>query len=379
MNASVADIKNKNGSWLEVKFSTQQIIELCLDRENMANTLASCLENHARLFVVHGKRSYQSCGAKAMLDDVVLRSGSEMVEFDDFSENPKKDDVNSGLAMLKNNPPDLIIGLGGGSVLDMAKLIKYYSHQAIPLLAIPTTSGTGAESTHFAVCYINGVKHSISDNTILPNRVILYPPFTYQNGKYLTSCTGFDALAQAIEAYWNINSTTESDVCSLQAIDLIYPTLSKEMLSHEDRIKLLIGANYAGHAINITRTTVPHALSYTLTSKYGYPHGHAVALTFPFFFKYNLRGKAEFYRGIDYDQYVVKMNKLLSVLKMEDDPYVMMKSYIHRLGLSFDSERNFDDLVVAKGINLERAANTPISIDEDVIMDAVKSVREIIH
>lgn len=73
------------------------------------------------------------------------------------------------------------------------------------------------------------------------------------------------------------------------------------------------------------------------------------------------------------------MNKLLSVLKMEDDPYVMMKSYIHRLGLSFDSERNFDDLIVAKGINLVRAANTPISIDEDVIMDAVKSVREIIH
>ena len=74
---------------------------------------------------------------------------------------------------------------------------------------------------------------------------------------------------------------------ALQAISLIYHLLSKEELMHDDRTQLLIGANYAGQAINITRTTLPHALSYTLTSKYGYPHGHAVALAFPYFFKYN--------------------------------------------------------------------------------------------
>lgn len=376
MNASVVDIKQKKDSCLEVKTSTQQVIELCLERDEMAESLTSCISNKAKIFVVHGKKSYQSCGAKALLEEVVMRCGSEIVEFDGFSDNPKKEDVDRGVALFKHNEPDMIIGLGGGSVLDMAKLIRFYSQQTIPLLAIPTTSGTGAESTHFAVCYINGVKHSISDDEILPNRVILYPPFTFQNGKYLTSYTGFDALAQAIEAYWNINSTTESDEYALRAIDLIYSTLSKDVLTHEDRVNLLIGANYAGRAINITRTTVPHALSYTLTSKYGYPHGHAVALTFPYFFKYNVEGEAALYKGNDYQHFIAKMNRLCSLMGIGDDLYFAMKRFISQLGLSFDPMRDFDDTVVAKGINLERAKNTPIAINNDVILSAVKSIRE---
>jgi len=259
--------------------------------------------------------------------------------------------------------------------MDMAKLIRFYSEQSLPLLAIPTTAGTGAESTQFAVCYIDGVKHSINDESILPDHVILYPPFTYQNGQYLTSCTGFDALAQAIEAYWNVNATEESDGFALQVIQHIFPLLGKEELTPLDRAALLRSANDAGKAINITRTTVPHALSYTLTSKYGYPHGHAVALTFPFFLKYNLEGKEDAYRGKDYNQYVSKMEQLRSLLNLGGAPFESFRTYIQRLGLGFDAKRDFDDLTVAHGLNLERAKNTPITIDENVILEAVKSIR----
>lgn len=327
-----------------------------------------------RLLLLHGHKSYHSCGAKDLLTEY---TGSiETVEFEDFSENPKKEDVDHGVTLFEQCKPDEIVAIGGGSVMDMAKLIRYYSSSDTPLLAIPTTAGTGAESTQFAVCYIDGVKHSISDSSILPDLVVLYPPFTYNNGGYLSSCTGFDALAQAIEAFWNNNATAESDDSAISAIKKIYPLLSKGILSLEERATLLVAANEAGKAINNTRTTVPHALSYTLTSKYGYPHGHAVALTFPFFLKYYLEGNIDIYRGEDFDRYVEKMDVLRSLLNINSDPFLTMKAYINQIGLGFDQNRDFDDMVVVDGINLERAKNSPMVIDKNLIMTAVQSIRE---
>ena len=340
------------------------------------NAFLSAVKDADRILLLHGHKSYQACGAKGIVDGCV--TSLEVVEFEDFTENPKKEDVDRGVALFEQCSPDMIVAIGGGSVMDMAKLIRYYSSSELPLLAIPTTAGTGAESTQFAVCYIDGVKHSISNPLILPDFVILYPPFTYSNGRYLTSCTGFDALAQAIEAYWNVNATAQSDEYALSAIEKVYPLLCKETLTTDDRTKLLAGANEAGKAINITRTTVPHALSYTLTSKYGYPHGHAVALTFPFFLKHNLEASSDTYRGDDFEHYCMKMNRLRSMLNIFSNPFDTMKTYIKKIGLGFDKNRDFDDDAVADGINLERAHNTPVKIDAEVIMYAIQSIRKLI-
>lgn len=353
---------------------SHQQIEHCSTREEFMSVFSAFLANAEKLLIVHGRKSYVACGAKELLENSM--NGFSVSEFDSFTDNPKKEDVDAGVALLKRNIPDAIVAVGGGSVLDMAKLIRYYSGSQVPLLAIPTTAGTGAESTQFAVCYIQGVKHSISDSSILPDYVILYPPFTYGNSGYLTACTAFDAFAQAIESYWNINATTDSDDLAIQAIKQIYPVLLKREYSIEDRDSLMSGANAAGKAINITRTTVPHALSYTLTSKYGYPHGHAVALTFPFFLKYNLEGMAENYRGKDYMEYVNKMCRLRKLLNVGVDPFVFMKGFVKQLGLGFDPNRDFDDMIVAQGINIERARNNPIAISKEVILEAVKSIRD---
>lgn len=352
----------------------QLLIKYCTGKDEFKNSFSDFVKDVGKLFIVHGHKSYAACTARQLISDCT--NSIQVIEFDDFTENPKKVDADKGVSLMEKAAPDAIVAVGGGSVMDMAKLIRFYANRRIPLLAIPTTSGTGAESTQFAVCYIDGVKVSVSDPSILPDRVILYPPFTYANSRYLTSCSGFDALAQAIEAYWNINATEESDIFALNAIKQIYPVLVKEELTADDRAALMFGANDAGRAINITRTTVPHALSYTLTSKYGYPHGHAVALTFPFFLKYNLEGQENAYRGKDYWHYVAKMNHLRSLLDVGNKPYAAMKQYIHLLGLGFDASRDFNDRVVAEGLNLERAGNTPIAIDEEVILSAVKSIRE---
>ncbi|MBR4828985.1 MAG: phosphonoacetaldehyde reductase [Muribaculaceae bacterium] len=359
-----------------MRMMTEQHIEFCQNENDFRIAFSSLIRNARKLFIVHGHQSYRSCGVKSLIDEVTSRLRMRFKEFEDFSENPKKEDVDTGVEVLLQNSPDMIVAAGGGSVMDMAKLIRYYACSKIPILAIPTTSGTGAESTQFAVCYIDGVKHSINDMSILPNHVILFPPFTYQNSRYLTACTGFDALAQAIESYWNINATEESDEYALRAIHQIYPVLGKEMLSADDRSRLMTGANDAGKAINITRTTVPHALSYTLTSKYGYPHGHAVALTFPYFLNYYLEGPESAYRGDDYEKYKAKMDLLRSILDVGSKPYSAMKEFICRLGLGFDPKRDFDDLTVAHGLNPERAGNTPLAIDDLIILSAVKSIRE---
>lgn len=328
-----------------------------------------------RVMLVHARKSYRACGAKTLIDD--LLTNRECVEFYDFSNNLKRGDVMNGVSLLKEFKPDAIVAIGGGSVIDMAKLVRHYADRYdIPLIAIPTTAGTGAEVTHFAVCYIDGKKHSIADERMRPNHVILRPELTYKNPPYLTACTGFDALAQAIEAYWNVNATHESDEYAVQAIELIFSTLPKRELSHEDRAILLKGANLSGRAIDITKTTVPHAISYTLTSKFGYPHGHAVALTFPYFLKYNLNAAEDKYQGSNYELYKKKMDYLCEMLNVKHSTaFEVMKNYLGQLGLGFDSKRDFNDTEVVAGINMERAKNTPIAINEEIIVEAVKSIR----
>lgn len=143
--------------------------------------------------------------------------------------NPRVEDVRKGVLLCKSQCPNIILAVGGGSALDMAKLIRYHIYKEtdsyIPLVVIPTTAGTGAETTHFSVCYINGEKQSIADSAMLPDYAFVCSELTSHNDAYLTACTGFDAVAQAIESYWSVNSTDESRSYSLKALGLLWKQL----------------------------------------------------------------------------------------------------------------------------------------------------------
>jgi len=349
------------------------------------------LENYLRdnnlkdVLLVRGRNSFVHSGAEDLFSDI--RKDFVVTEYSDFQVNPREEDAIKGSELLKTKGCKVIISVGGGSVIDMAKLIRYYAtdkfeneNHNISLIAIPTTSGTGAESTHFAVCYVDGVKKSIAHEKMLPNIALLCPELTYGNNAYLTACTGFDAFAQAIEAYWNVNSTTESDTYALEAILLLQkslPLLVKDLDNHALRDIVCEGSNFAGRAINITKTTAPHAMSYTLTSKYGYPHGHAVALTFPFFFNKNINCNEEDYVGKNYSAYRNKINELKTLMPIDEvDALTYMKGFVSSIGLDYDAERSFDDEVVESGINLERAKNNPMRLSKDLIREAVKSIKK---
>lgn len=311
-----------------------------------------------RIFLVRGNRSYVLCGAEAILSPIFQELRIEIVEFKDFSTNPKMEEAKLGLEQFQESGADGILAVGGGSVMDMAKLIRYYAVEQsmnVPLLAIPTTAGTGAEATHFAVVYVDGKKQSIEAEDILPDMAFVYPPFTYKNDAYLTACTGFDALAQACEAYWNRFATEESDRYALRAIALLHHQLPQCLENPTDQLRddIAIGAYWAGRSINITKTTAPHAFSYAFTSKCGYPHGHAVALTFPFFAELNMKENP-------------KRETFCKTLGLSTDCSLQeyFKEYANNIGLTYHGvgEYNLNDIL--HEVNLQRLANNPVMLEE---------------
>ena len=325
-----------------------------------------------RLMVVHGRRSYQG-KARLYIDGILDGLQCESQDFSDFKDNPQRSDAEKGAFLANAFRPQMIIAIGGGSVIDMAKLVRHFSSAYGTILAaVPTTAGTGAESTPFAVCYEGGRKTSVGSQGMLPDLAILEPAFTFCNDRYLTACTAFDAMAQAIEAYWNRNATDVSDNLALMALKLVFGPLKRVMAgsgmsTETDRGSLMLGASFAGRAIAITRTTLPHALSYVLTSKYHYPHGHAVALTFPYLFERNACSLSE-----------QKREKLLGMLGFDGAVSLceQMRNFTVGIGLGFDRGRDFADSDIIEGVNLQRAQNNPLAPTRQLIAEAVGSIRK---
>lgn len=324
-----------------------------------------------RVLLVTGKESYATSGAELFIRECLAGMSLSTVRFCGFANNPNVGDLKNGLALAREFNPSIIIAAGGGSVLDMGKLLRFFlthsgdilsgeyipEEKSLPLIAIPTTAGTGAEATHFAVLYDeHGKKHSIASSDMLPDYAVIYPKLTYNQSPYVTACSGFDALAQAIEAYWNRNATPESDSYAVKAMELIYPSLpiAVHNPTSQARDSMAEGAYWAGRAINITKTTAPHAFSYPFTSHYGIPHGHAVSIVFPCIAEINLE------RGEIPQKKRQLLNKLFGI---GNNPKISIGSYIIDLGLNIPT-KEYDIEKILDGISLERLANNPVSISK---------------
>lgn len=204
------------------------------------------------------------------------------------------DEAEEGRAFIEfsKQPGRAILAIGGGSVIDLAKAILFRckGSGSTPLfIAAPTTAGSGSEATSFAVVYRSKKKISIDDPLLLPAIAILDPSLTYHLPASQTAVSGMDVLAQAIESYWSKKANKESKAYAAEAI-LIWKEYFQRSVTAPDptiRERMLWAAHLAGKAINITRTTGPHALSYYLTAHHQVPHGQAVALYLPVFFLYN--------------------------------------------------------------------------------------------
>lgn len=309
------------------------------------------------------------------------------VAFDDFTPNPLYEQVQKGVSLFNEHHCDAIVAVGGGSTIDVAKCIKLYckmDHEknylqqtctdtGVPLIAMPTTAGTGSESTRFAVIYFEGKKQSISHESIIPNYAVLEPLLLKSLPLYQKKCTMMDAMCQCIESLWSVNSTEES---------MLYAKIGLQMImdhwngyiddnNEEDAYYIMMAANYGGKAINISQTTAPHAMSYKLTSMYGLPHGHAVALCLPEVWMYMMEHPEKCIdpRGTDHLEFIFEW---LGRIMQCDSAYkglMMFRAILFSLQLPAPKSSNIDaDLdVLTNSVNPVRLKNNPVLLDSETL------------
>lgn len=348
----------------------------------------------ARILFVTANRSFVKLDIGSILEPII----SEYItaRFNSFDVNPKLNDVNRGVKLLKNFRPNIIIAIGGGSVIDMSKLIGILSQNSnykdiiksdlelkpskIPLIAIPTTSGTGSESTSFSVIYINNKKYSVSNKSMLPEYAVIDHRLSSTMSKKLRASSAFDAFSQSIESYWSINSTKASKDLSAKAIKLISNNILQSFNNNtKAKIAMAKAANLSGQAINITKTTAPHALSYRISSKYDIQHGHAVALTLGKFFLLNTPNDRSIVidkRGNKYlEQTMRSLFKILNVKSAEHASqfwYKLMK----KCGLEPDIIKacslSKNDLTgIIRSVDQVRLKNNPVKVSSKDIFQVI--------
>ena len=315
------------------------------------------------------------------------------VTFDQFTPNPLYEDVCKGVELFRKEGCDTIVAVGGGSTMDVAKCIKLFStmdananymeqqpaENHIPLVAIPTTSGTGSESTRFAVIYYRSAKQSISSWAAIPQMAILDADVLDTLPLYQKKCTMMDALCQGMESWWSVHSTEESRTLSRQAVRMILDAMDGYLANRpEENEAMLKAANLAGQAINITQTTAAHAMSYKLTSLFGLPHGRAVAVCLPHVWQYMLdhpehcvdtRGQAYLLKTL------ADVSRAIGCGHPKDAPKRMADLY----AALFQTERpeNFRmeelDLLVAS-VNPVRLKNNPVALSSEAIRSLYTSI-----
>ncbi|NMH59646.1 phosphonoacetaldehyde reductase [Alteromonas ponticola] len=222
---------------------------------------------------------------------------------EDVSPNPELAYLARILEQYQRTDFTSIIALGGGSVMDSAKVLSRMlgqssakleeylvlrtalpNNEPIPLTTIPTSSGTGAEITPFATVWDSRTQTKYSFSDRIPDSTILVANLTQTLPRNETLYSGLDALSHALESLWNNQRTPSSQKAALSAIDHVLDGLPRVLAtpqSLEARKTMLVGANLAGMAITETRTALAHAMSYSLTLKYGIPHGLACSFTLP--------------------------------------------------------------------------------------------------
>ena len=294
------------------------------------------------------------------------------------------DEIDAVYSMYRDEMVDAILAIGGGSVMDLAKGLIYRDDQnGIPdkpfFIAVPTTAGSGSEATCIAVVYENKKKQSLENNKLLPDIAILDPHFSYSLPPRQTAISGIDAFSQAIESFWSIHATIQSKSLAREAIVTLlkYLPLAVHAPTLEVRERVLSAAHLSGQAINMTRTTGPHAFSYFLSARHKIPHGQAVAIFLPVFFLYNASVNDSNCNHPNGTAGVIQSGEVLySILQVRsaEEAKEFVRKFIQELGLAVD----FKGLALDKAslldplmneVNQQRFKNNPVLFNREVLID----------
>lgn len=344
-----------------------------------------------RVLLVCGRRSFEASGASRVLP--ALEEVADVTRWSEFRPNSDAEDLSVGLGVVAESRPDLVVAVGGGTAMDLAKLLVAYAgspphdlaatirrgepitSRRLGLVLVPTTSGSGSEATHFAVVYVGADKFSIAGPALYADAVVLDPQLSLSGSPYQRATSGIDAIAQAIESLWASAADDTSRGAARQALDLLLPAIVPYVRAPVPdpavARDMTLGAHLAGRAIDISRTTAPHALSYGLTQHHGLPHGHAVGLTLGACIAVHAVASPEdLVEHVDPRRHAATMVTILDLLGAEDAEAAHRRfdELMEQVGLAPGLEQHGvvtaeQRAALAQGVNVERLGNNPVAFD----------------
>ena len=304
--------------------------------------------------------------------------------FDAVSPDPTQKVIQEGLKFIGSRKIELIIALGGGSVLDVGKTLaillkntgslsdylkgtKDIENPGIPIIAIPTTAGTASEVTCWATVWDKELKkkYSLSHQSMFPDYALVDPALMVSMPPQLTAVTGLDALTHAIEAAWSQNAQPISDVFALRAIKLNRQNLKRAYDYPEDleaRTNMALASLLAGLAFNNTKTAACHSLSYPMTVNFGIPHGLAVSITIKEVIKYNYRVLPKKVMQITEEFGCTSVEEFCESL-----PEMMLSIGLPIRLRDLNLKESDIEVLVNEGINSDRMKNNPANLSGDDI------------
>ncbi|MFI5607902.1 iron-containing alcohol dehydrogenase family protein [Amycolatopsis sp. NPDC051903] len=254
-------------------------------------------EHGARVFVVTD-RGLRATGIVGRVETIFAKAGVECAVHEDIGPNPATTELDRGAARLREFGPAVVVALGGGSALDAAKGISLLAGNpgaeaadadalwdaldGRPIIAVPTTSGTGAETNGFGVVedVVARRKVYIGHSSVVPRIAVLDPELTLGLPAAITAATGLDALVHGVESLASRGADSESAAHATRAVALVgewLPVAFRDGTNLEARAQLMLGAHLAGHALTRSGLGLVHGLGHAITARTGTPHGVALA------------------------------------------------------------------------------------------------------
>jgi len=296
-----------------------------------------------RVLVVTGRRAARLSGLLERVQQELSAAKVDSVVFDQIEPNPTIETIQDGAEFARSEKIRCVLGIGGGSALDAAKAIALMTVQQenirdffgglrptqapLPIVAVPTTSGTGSEVTPYAVVtdMQAGDKAGLAMPELFPRLAVLDPTLTSSMPETVTVDTGLDAMCHAIEALFSTQRSVFTDLHARSALDKVVGYLPIVRAQPDDlaaRGWMQLAATFGGMAIADTATLVPHALSYPVTVRYDLPHGRATALLMPAFLDRVAESEPE---------RVAFVGRLLG---KQDDAPGALRGFIEKLGVA---------------------------------------------
>ncbi|KAF0183090.1 MAG: iron-containing alcohol dehydrogenase [Nitrospirae bacterium] len=281
-----------------MNFTFQLPTKIFFGLECVAKNSAEFAQWGTRALIVTGRSSARASGALPDIQQALAQHGITWTVYDEIEENPSLAAVETGGAAARDHRADMIIGIGGGSPLDAAKAIAVlavnemrarqlfggnFPAPPLPIIAVPLTAGTGSEVTQYSILTDTErrTKRSFANRCVFPKAAFLDARYTQSLSRSVTINTGIDALSHAVEGYLSRRGSFMSDQLALDAIRQFgkaIEALGKDVLTIEERERLLYVSLLGGMVIAQTGTTMVHSLGYSLTYFRNIPHGRANGL-----------------------------------------------------------------------------------------------------